>query len=133
MLAELAYRWWCPPGGTVLDPFAGGSVRGVVAGRLGLGYTGVDLREDQIAANAEQARQIGPGPDGVVPQWIQGDARDINDAWPPAPPFDLLVTWPPYFDLEQYSDDPRSAGPPPSIARPHRPSPPGGNWWPAVR
>ena len=31
VLCELAYRWWCPPGGTVLDPFAGGSVRGLVA------------------------------------------------------------------------------------------------------
>jgi DNA modification methylase len=31
VLCELAYRWFCPPGGLVLDPFAGGSVRGIVA------------------------------------------------------------------------------------------------------
>lgn len=28
VICEIAYRWFCPPGGTVLDPFAGGSVRG---------------------------------------------------------------------------------------------------------
>ena len=33
VLCELAYRWFCPPGGTVLDPFAGGSVRGIVSSR----------------------------------------------------------------------------------------------------
>ena len=31
VLCELAYRWSCPQGGTIIDPFAGGSVRGVVA------------------------------------------------------------------------------------------------------
>ena len=36
VLCELAYRWFCPPGGVVLDPFAGGSVRGIVASKLGL-------------------------------------------------------------------------------------------------
>jgi len=25
VLCEIAYRWFCPQGGTVLDPFAGGS------------------------------------------------------------------------------------------------------------
>ena len=31
VLCEIAYRWFCPEGATVLDPFAGGSVRGIVA------------------------------------------------------------------------------------------------------
>lgn len=39
VLCELAYRWFCPPGGSILDPFAGGSVRGIVAGILGREYT----------------------------------------------------------------------------------------------
>ena len=30
VLCEIAYRWFCPTGGTVIDPFAGGSVRGIV-------------------------------------------------------------------------------------------------------
>ena len=35
VLCEIAYRWFCPPAGRVLDPFAGGSVRGIVAALLG--------------------------------------------------------------------------------------------------
>lgn len=35
VLCELVYRWFSPESGTVLDPFAGGSVRGIVASKLG--------------------------------------------------------------------------------------------------
>jgi len=72
VLCEVAYRWWCPSGGLVLDPFAGGSVRGIVAGRLGLEYVGYDLREDQIAANEVQWQAIHG--EGTV-RWIRGDSR----------------------------------------------------------
>lgn len=58
VLCELVYRWFAPPGGAVLDPFAGGSVRGIVAGTLGLDYVGVDLSERQVAANRIQAAEI---------------------------------------------------------------------------
>lgn len=34
-LCELMYRWFAPPGGTILDPFAGGSVRGDRGGMFG--------------------------------------------------------------------------------------------------
>ena len=54
VLCELVYRWWSPKGGQVLDPFAGGSVRGIVAAALGRRYTGIDLRPEQIAANEAQ-------------------------------------------------------------------------------
>jgi hypothetical protein len=55
VLCELVYLWSCPPAGLVLDAFAGGSVRGIVANRLGRRYYGVDLSARQIAANEEQA------------------------------------------------------------------------------
>lgn len=51
VLCEIAYRWFCPQGGTVLDPFAGGSVRGIVASRLGYRYVGIELRQEQVEAN----------------------------------------------------------------------------------
>lgn len=54
VLCELAYRWFAPPGGVVLDPFAGGSVRGIVAAALGRRYVGVELRGEQVAANRAQ-------------------------------------------------------------------------------
>jgi hypothetical protein len=60
VLCEVAYRWFCPPGGAVLDPFAGGSVRGLVATRLGRRYFGVDLREEQVEANRGQWEALAP-------------------------------------------------------------------------
>ncbi len=55
VLTELLVRWYSAPGHRVLDPFAGGSVRGLVSARLGRSYTGVDLRPEQVAANEEAA------------------------------------------------------------------------------
>lgn len=102
VLCELAYTWFCPPAGAILDPFAGGSVRGIVASKLGRRYTGIDLRPEQIAANAEQAARICPeGP----PAWHVGDSLDVAALAPGA--YDLLFSCPPYADLERYSDDPR--------------------------
>ena len=57
-LCEILYAWFCPPGGTVLDPFAGGSVRGIVAATLGRRYVGMDLRTEQIEENREQWADI---------------------------------------------------------------------------
>lgn len=99
VLCELAYTWFCPPGGHVLDPFAGGSVRGIVASVLGRKYTGVDLRPEQVEANEAQAAAIVP--DGK-PTWIVGDSQTAQ----PDGPFDLVFSCPPYYDLEIYSEDP---------------------------
>jgi hypothetical protein len=100
VVCELAYRWFCPEGGQVVDPFAGGSVRGIVAGALGRRYWGCDLRAEQIAANEVQADDIAPA---VRPAWVCGDSMETLAA---APPADFLFSCPPYGDLEQYSDDP---------------------------
>ena len=45
VLCEIAYRWFSPVGGLILDPFAGGSVRGIVASKLGRQYIGHELRQ----------------------------------------------------------------------------------------
>lgn len=103
VLCELVYRWFCPPGGTVLDPFAGGSVRGIVAARLGLNYVGVELRGEQIAANREQAAAIcGEN----QPVWVEGDSRELRTLCAGVEA-DFVFSCPPYADLERYSDDPR--------------------------
>jgi hypothetical protein len=102
-LCEVMYTWFCPPGGVVLDPFAGGSVRGVVAGCLGYEYIGIDLSEAQVEANRVQAEEIC---DETKPEYHVGDARRMdliigdNQA-------DFLFTCPPYGSLERYSDDER--------------------------
>ena len=98
---ELAVRWFSPAGGQVVDPFAGGSVRGIVAGALGRHYWGCDLRPEQIAANQVQADDIAPS---VRPVWVCGDSMDMLAH---APAADFVFSCPPYGDLEKYSDDPR--------------------------
>lgn len=103
VLCELAYRWFCPPGGAILDPFAGGSVRGIVASKLGRSYLGVDLSAAQIAANEAQAARICTS---APPRWIAADSRDI-DGLAEGLAADFVFSCPPYADLEIYSDDPR--------------------------
>lgn len=99
VLCELVYRWFSLPGDTVLDPFAGGSVRGIAASVLDRGYVGVDIREEQVAANRAQAH-LGTY---TRPQWVVGDATRLDDCVPDDG-FDLVFTCPPYADLEVYSD-----------------------------
>lgn len=99
-LTELAYRWFAPPDGMILDPFAGGSVRGIVAGLLGYRYHGIDLRAEQVAANEEQRALLAPDADI---KWVCGDSRvKLTEA----PEADFVFSCPPYGDLERYSDDP---------------------------
>lgn len=103
VLCEINYRWFCPPGGVILDAFAGGSVRGVVASKLGRQYVGVELREEQVEANRYQADAICDDP---VPVWHIGDSRDIRQH-AAGVEADFVFSCPPYADLEVYSDDER--------------------------
>lgn len=103
VLCELAYRWFSPPGARVLDPFAGGSVRGIVASTLAREYLGIELRPEQVSANRAQSH-LGSS---LRPEWIEGDATRLSEALTPDDEFDLLFTCPPYADLEVYSDDER--------------------------
>lgn len=103
VLCELAYKWFCPEGGAIIDPFAGGSVRGIVAGVLGYHYTGIDLRKEQIEANEENVKDVCP--EGKV-CYIHGDSAEITKALH-GNTYEMAFTCPPYHDLEVYSDDPK--------------------------
>lgn len=98
VLAELVCRWFCLPGGSLLDPFAGGPTLGIVSAKLGYAYTGVELRPAQVQANQDQADFV-----GVAPTWIQGDSANLEEVLPAGEQYDLLFTDPPYYDLEIYS------------------------------
>lgn len=99
-LCEVLYHWFCPEGGTILDPFSGGSVRGIVANYLGYKYTGIDIRKEQIDSNIEQGLDI-LGEDNL-PEWIVGDSNEALDGL--FEEYDFLFSCPPYADLEVYSD-----------------------------
>ena len=98
----------------MLDPFAGGSVRGIVAAKCGRHYIGIDLSERQVAANRAQAEAICGG--GEIPTWTVGDAADLAGLDCDA---DFVFSCPPYGDLEVYSDNPAdlsTMGPPAFMA-----------------
>lgn len=89
-----------PFGGAILDPFAGGSVRGIVANYLGYHYTGIDIRQEQVDSNREQALCILPVDN--QPQWYVGDSNIVLEGFDKK--FDMVFSCPPYGDLEVYSD-----------------------------
>lgn len=100
VLCETQYLWFSRKGDHILDPFAGGSVRGIVAVELGRHYCGVDLREEQIDANRKNAEECCTG---EHPLWICGDSSNIDKL--ANGEYDLVFTCPPYGNLEKYSDD----------------------------
>lgn len=108
VLAEISMRWFCPEGGHVLDCFAGESVKGVVAGVLGYQYTGVEVREEQVQANRDQwatvCSSLADTVPIVEPNFVHGDSTKIGDYLPDGVQYDCLITSPPYYDLEVYSD-----------------------------
>jgi SAM-dependent methyltransferase len=107
VLCELAYRWFCPFGGQIIDPFCGGSVRGIVAAWQGMRYFGCDLSQQQVQANREQADELCKL-QMAKPQYVCGDARNVLAQEADDAPFgaDFIFTCPPYFDLEIYSELP---------------------------
>jgi len=99
-LCEVLYHWFCSEGGNILDPFAGGSVRGIVAHYLGYKYHGIDIRKEQVDSNREQALEILPLEN--QPNWHVGDSNlQLENQWNIK--FDLVFSCPPYADLEVYS------------------------------
>lgn len=109
VVCEIAYRWFSSPGAKILDPFAGGSVRGIVAALLDRKYYGIDLSERQIKANRHNWEEISHSlideeREATEPTWIVGDSLKIKDLAPGE--YDLIFTCPPYADLEVYSDNP---------------------------
>ena len=101
VLCEVSYRWFCPENGRILDPFAGGSVRGIVASKLGFRYEGNDLRREQVEANIDNAKEVLTE---NIPIWTCGDSNEI-DKMKEGQEYDMVFSCPPYADLEVYSDN----------------------------
>lgn len=68
---------------------------------FGFDYTGINLRQEQVDANIENAKEL-----GYKPTWICDDSLNA-DKYIKDESVDMIMSCPPYADLEQYSDDPR--------------------------
>jgi DNA modification methylase len=97
VLCEIMYTWFTNTDDSILDPFCGGSVRGIVASHLKRNYVGIDIRKEQLLHNEQQTKELCSS---HIPQWIEADGitKELTDE------FDFLFTCPPYYDLERYSD-----------------------------
>jgi DNA modification methylase len=110
VLCECVYHWFAPPGGHILDPFAGEPTMGIVAAWEGHPYTGVELRAGQAKRNNTQLRRslirgktYAQACTGPTPKWICGDSANLDQHLPAGEQYDLIFTSPPYFNLEVYS------------------------------
>ena len=99
VLCEVMYTWYADKGALILDPFAGGHVRGLVASRLGYRYIGTDVSKNQIAANEQRAKELGEK--GAA--WHVDSGENIGKYTKEKA--DLIFTCPPYYNLEIYDQD----------------------------
>lgn len=124
VLMECALKWWCPRPAkrdhpvVVIDPFAGGPVRGIVAAACGLLYVGIDISERQVEANRQQLQHVMKDALHDIahePIWIHGDGEDVvqlvraelqKQGLDAPTPADFVVSCPPYYNLEKYDCGP---------------------------
>ena len=106
VLCEVLYKWFTIDDSKVLDPFAGGVVRGAMASILGHSYVGYDISEKQIESNKRIFNQIKEK--YVIndrTEWINDSSMNIEMDGKQL--YDFVITCPPYYNLEKYTDDPR--------------------------
>lgn len=101
VLCEMMYRWFCVDGGDIYDCFAGGSVRGIVASKLGYKYTGIELRQEQVDADIQNAKELVCDTKYICDDSLNADKYIEDES------VDMIFSCPPYGDLERYSDDER--------------------------
>ena len=91
-LTEWVYQWFTKEGDNIYDPFCGGSVRGIVAGKMGRDYTGIDVRQEQLDENIRQSNLLD------IPLTYKTPYEEDNTN------YDFIFTCPPYWNLEKYSN-----------------------------
>lgn len=113
-----AYAAWIlnlygPKQGLCFDPFAGGGTRAVFAAKHGLGYLGVELRNEECLEVTKRCRDLGlkawkqsPAEELKIPgagevAMVCHDSRTVN--FVPDACADFCMTCPPYWNLEKYN------------------------------
>lgn len=106
-LCELMIKWFSQEGDTILDPFAGGIVRGGVASFLNRAYIGIDISAKQIEHNESRWSEISQKYTiKYAPSYKLCDSNEYLDNVMGAFSVDMVLTCPPYYNLERYTDMP---------------------------
>ena len=107
LLCEIMYKWFSNEGDYILDPFAGGSVRGIVATSLNRNYLGIDLSQDQVDENTRQYIELTKRYNIIkVPMWRCADSEEfLRESAYTNMVYDMIFTCPPYYNLEKYTKD----------------------------
>lgn len=107
LLCEIMYKWFSNEGDYILDPFAGGSVRGIVAVSLGRNYKGIDLSKEQVETNVHQYLDVASRYNiQNIPYWVCSDSEEYlgNEIYSTMC-YDMVFTCPPYYNLEKYTNN----------------------------
>lgn len=96
VLAEICVKWFGFENCNILDPFAGDTVFGYVAGFLKNNFTGIEIRKEQADINQERTKEFNC-------KYYCDDGQNVLNHVEKNTQ-DLIFSCPPYFDLEVYSD-----------------------------
>ena len=103
VLAEIIFRWFTPhKNSKILNLFAGGVEPNIVAAYNGHHITGIELRMEQIEHTCRIADRLKINHKLNI---ICDDVLNLN-LHAPNNEFDLIVSSPPFYSLEQYSTNP---------------------------
>jgi hypothetical protein len=96
LMEMILVRYGGERGSHVLDAFAGGPPRGAVSSIMGYNYLGFDVSQKQIDENVALLKKLKL----TGAEYVRSDGRFLSIDRQ----FDVAITCPPYFNLEQYSD-----------------------------
>ena len=129
-LAQNILRMYSMKNDNVFDPFMGHYSRPILTNHFGRGYWGCDISEDYYKRTKESIKgsvtggllndEIIEDSDGVLEvnwkkNWLRIEKRDSRHLLSEEPTIetewaDLIMTSPPYWDLEDYGDEPEQLG-----------------------
>ncbi|MEZ5079557.1 MAG: DNA methyltransferase [Thermoleophilia bacterium] len=102
------------PGDLIVDPFAGGGTRAIISAHLGRRYLGLDIRADEVARVNARLKSLGLA-DLASIEHADATTFDWTSAVGPQSA-SLVMTCPPYWNLEQYRGGPRDLSSLPTYA-----------------
>ncbi len=114
-LGSFLVNFLCAESGVVIDPFAGHNSRLELVYRAGRSYIGLDVSAEFMRGNYkirdmlyhENSMSMMPSPASIT--LIEADSREMLK-YVPKNTADFLITSPPFYDIEDYGNEPEQLG-----------------------